>query len=306
MQTLVMLEVSSGPSGRSTGPPSPREVRVRPPSPAKTRARSCSSILIAALFLGTAAAGRGGGDGYVEFRDRVESRIPVQGHESMRRAYRLCESTGLLKRIFDLVEPRRSQTVGVRAADYFPFQHGTRYTYVDTVTDQEFEMQVDGSARVQGAPIWKVTRPVKFLPRPDFVTMSVTGDGVFMHQRQLSGALMTFAPAVKLCEARATPGARCVTTPAEVNPGTRSRLTWISRVESIETVEVPAGQFESLKIRLVIRDTKTGTKFSDVDLYYGRGVGLVKRRGFIFGGFGGEELKSCDLPRRRGAPLPGR
>jgi hypothetical protein len=176
---------------------------------------------------------------------------------------------------------------------YFPTKKGHLWNFKDFNTGELFNINIQGQQVIRGHNAWNFQRTRA--TAADYDLISVEPQGVFLHYRFIRGNKMDLDPAVKFCDLELTAGKTYSTEPRMVNPATGNTTIWTAKVEKFEEVTVPAGKFACVKVNLVVKDSKLGTKLADASIWYGKGVGCVQRTGQFFGVFLVEKCLSYNL-----------
>lgn len=184
--------------------------------------------------------------------------------------------------------------------DFFPVKQGHSWSYTDTNTGEKFKLNCLGQTPIHGVNCWRMQR-TRAWPDMDYDLIEVGEHHVRLHYRHIvpragSAQEMDLDPAAIFSEAKVTLGKVYSTEPRQINPATGNTTIWTAKVERLENVTVPAGTFPAVKLRLTIKDSKLGTQFAAVEMWYGYMVGLVRRHGQFFGVFFVELLDGHNVP----------
>ena len=163
------------------------------------------------------------------------------------------------------------------------------------MSGEDFNINIQGQEMIRGHNAWNMQRTRTNISHDKDLISLDEQNGVLVHYRWVRENEMDMAPPVKFLEWKVKVGEVYETEPSQLNPATGNTTKWRSKVEAIEDVTVPAGTFSCVKVRLIVRDSKLGTKFADVEMWYGKGVGLVTRRGQFFGVYLVEQLLKYEL-----------
>jgi len=181
-------------------------------------------------------------------------------------------------------------------SSYFPVKVGYTWAYSDKVSGENFDINIVGRQTIRGQNAWKIERTRANMANDyDLVTID-DQNGADVHFRFVRGNQMDLSPAVKMTAGQMATGQVFETEPVQRNPATGNTTIWRSKIEGFESKTVPAGTYNCVKVRLLVRDSKLGTKFADVTMWYGKGVGLVARQGQFFGVYLVEDLNSTNVP----------
>lgn len=155
----------------------------------------------------------------------------------------------------------------LRGADFFPLQIGNRWIYKKTssvgmVSNSTAEYRVEASGRN-----FAIVDPGRGLLNAVSMQYSVPGQQVVTSRGFIGAARAEFDPPFLELPAEITHEL----TWAWQGRTTRSEQVIESRVEGLEKIVVPAGEFECLRIRRLV----PGTAMSYVH-WYSSGVGVVK------------------------------
>ena len=116
----------------------------------------------------------------------------------------------------------------------------------------------------------------------DYDLISLDDEGLKIHAKWVRENSMEFEPPILLIPANLEEGTWFETEPAQRNPATGNTTIWKSRIEGFEEITVPAGTFEAMKVRLLVRDSQLGTKFADVEMWFAEGAGVEERYNHLY------------------------
>jgi hypothetical protein len=175
---------------------------------------------------------------------------------------------------------------------YYPTKIGSKYSYNDSASGENFVLQFTEAVNVNGHAAVKLQK----MAHPDYDVMSNDGAGILLHARLFHGALASMNPAVVLGPANVTLNTVATTNPNYKNPATGNNTIWTTRFDALEDVAVPAGKYpKCARLELVIKDEKLGTVLAKMNMWLAPGVGMVKRQGQFFGVFYVQQLTAVTL-----------
>ena len=177
-------------------------------------------------------------------------------------------------------------------SQYYPTKVGSKYSYNDAASGENFVLQFTDLVNVNGHAAVKLQK----LASTDYDVMSNDAGGILVHSRMFKGALATFNPPVVFAPANVTLNAVSTTNPNYKNPATGNNTLWITRFDTVEDIAVPAGKYaKCARLELIVKDEKLGTVLAKMDMWLAPGVGMVKRQGQFFGVFYVQQLTAVTL-----------
>ena len=203
-------------------------------------------------------------------------------------------------------EPTTPPSGTLRINDFFPTDPSFLWDFKDRKTGESFTFQITGIEHSNGVPCHKMLC-TRADGTPEYDLISLDKEGLRLHVRQTRGINVPLSPPVVFSDAIVHIGKTHVTVPEIANPATGNRTKWTVKALRMETVTVPAGTFSPcIHFNLNIRDKGHGSQLANIDMWYAKGYGLVKRQGQLFGVFLLEELIRHNLPGpRMGSPTRG-
>lgn len=177
----------------------------------------------------------------------------------------------------------------VATASYYPLKVGSKWSYTDAASGENFTLQIANAQPANGVNAFKLQK----VGHSDFDVVSNDASGIKCHARNFKGTMSNFNPAVVFAPATATLNAVQTTNPNFKNPATGNNTIWTAKFDAIEDVAVPAGKFaKCMRIELVIKDEKLGTVLAKIAMWLAPNAGMVQRKGQFFGVFYVQQLVS--------------
>lgn len=163
--------------------------------------------------------------------------------------------------------------------NYYPLNVGRSWTYVDSISGEQFTLRVTEHTAHGATPVARV----KDLSKPntyDLVTLAGPLKLVFRNDE--NGALDWSAEPVPFSQGdTVTLGDKYSATPSSyTNPVTGGHFNWSVTVKKVEDVTVPAGTFQGcIRMDVTTLDTASGAQVANFKMWIAPGVGLVRRTG---------------------------